>query len=180
MVKDHKDPDANGNFPTRLVIPATNFTASFSKLGYMGIKQVLDEHRVNYSKHTIVQSSDLKKKLESCKLKQEEVIFISLDIVTMYPLVRVKLIQKVLQHYAKDLPNTAKETVDLGMDIVQFGMKSTLIQFQGRYYVYKGAAKDKELLDKDVALVIRAYKLAFLADIVASYVFEETEECFRE
>eukprot|EP00957_Ditylum_brightwellii_P205726 15345123-Ditylum_brightwellii.AAC.1 len=72
LVKDHKDPNANGNFLTRLVIPATNFTASFSKLGYMGIKKVLNEHGVNYYKHTIVQSSDLKEKLESYRLKQEE------------------------------------------------------------------------------------------------------------
>eukprot|EP00957_Ditylum_brightwellii_P067473 5121492-Ditylum_brightwellii.AAC.1 len=66
------------------------------------------------------------------------------------------------------------------MDIVQFGMKSTLIQFRGRYYVYKGAAKGKELSDEDVALAIGAYESAFLANIVASYVFEETGECFTE
>eukprot|EP00957_Ditylum_brightwellii_P082185 6249186-Ditylum_brightwellii.AAC.1 len=66
------------------------------------------------------------------------------------------------------------------MDIVQFGMKSTLIQFKGKYYVYKGAAKGKELSDEDVALAIGAYEEAFLADIVASYVFEETGECFTE
>eukprot|EP00957_Ditylum_brightwellii_P092527 7046439-Ditylum_brightwellii.AAC.2 len=69
LVKDHKDPDEKGNFPTRLVIPATNFTASFSKSGYIGIKKVLIEHGVNYSKHTIVQSSGQKGKLEKCKLK---------------------------------------------------------------------------------------------------------------
>eukprot|EP00957_Ditylum_brightwellii_P117327 8948610-Ditylum_brightwellii.AAC.1 len=88
----------------------------------------------------------------------------SLDIVKMYPLVHVKLIQKALQYYAKDIPNTAKETIDLCMDIVQFG----------------GAAKGKEFSDEDVTLAIRAYESVFLADIVASYVFEETEECFRE
>eukprot|EP00957_Ditylum_brightwellii_P138058 10525393-Ditylum_brightwellii.AAC.1 len=44
LVKDHKNPDDDGNFPTRLIIPATNFTAAFSKLGYMGIKKVLDDH----------------------------------------------------------------------------------------------------------------------------------------
>eukprot|EP00957_Ditylum_brightwellii_P191655 14591428-Ditylum_brightwellii.AAC.1 len=66
------------------------------------------------------------------------------------------------------------------MDIVQFRMKSTLIQFRGQHYVYQGAAKGKELSDKDVALAIGAYELAFLADIVATYVFEEMEECFRQ
>eukprot|EP00957_Ditylum_brightwellii_P004576 347834-Ditylum_brightwellii.AAC.1 len=59
-------------------------------------------------------------------------------------------------------------------------MKSTLIQFKGKYYVYKGAAKGKELSNKDVALAIGAYEAAFLANIVASYVFEMTGECFTE
>eukprot|EP00957_Ditylum_brightwellii_P031508 2389183-Ditylum_brightwellii.AAC.1 len=81
----------------------------------MGIKKVLNERGVNCSKHTIVQSSDLKEKLERCRLKQEE-----------------------------------------------------------------GAAKDKELSNKDVALAIVAYESAFLADIVASCIFEEAEEYFRE
>eukprot|EP00957_Ditylum_brightwellii_P170092 12947180-Ditylum_brightwellii.AAC.1 len=66
----------------------------------------------------IVQSSDLKEKLEQCVLKRNEVTLMSLDI---------KLIQKALNYYARDLPDAAKETIDLCMDIVQFGTKSTLI-----------------------------------------------------
>ena len=118
----------------------------------------------------------MKEKLEKCGLKQNEVTLMSLDIVNMYPLVRVKLIRKVLSHYARNLPDAAKETINMCMDIVQFGMKSTLIQFKGKYYVYKGAAKGKELSEEDVALAIGAYEATFLADIVASYVFKETGE----
>eukprot|EP00957_Ditylum_brightwellii_P016263 1223260-Ditylum_brightwellii.AAC.1 len=65
LVKDHKDKGEQGDFPTRLVIPAANFTATFSKIGYIRIKRVLEEHRVNSTKHTIIQSSDLKQKLEN-------------------------------------------------------------------------------------------------------------------
>ena len=118
LVKDHKDPDEEGKFPTRLVIPATNFTAAFSKLGYMGIKKVLDDHGVNYAKYTIIQSSDMKEKLEKLELKRNKVTLMSLDIVNMYPSVRVKLIRKALHYYAKDLPEEAKETINMCMDIV--------------------------------------------------------------
>eukprot|EP00957_Ditylum_brightwellii_P159044 12104804-Ditylum_brightwellii.AAC.1 len=113
-------------------------------------------------------------------MKRDEVTLISLDIVNMYPLAQVKLIQKALHHYVKDLPNEARERIDLCMGIVQFGMISTLIQFRGKHYVYKEALKDAELLDEDVALAIGAYESTFLANIVASYVFEEAEECFKE
>eukprot|EP00957_Ditylum_brightwellii_P160702 12234819-Ditylum_brightwellii.AAC.1 len=58
-------------------------------------------------------------------------------------------------------------------------MKSMLIQFKGCYFVYQGGAKGKEISNKDIALAIGAYESAFLADIVASYVFEEMEECFK-
>eukprot|EP00957_Ditylum_brightwellii_P001744 134325-Ditylum_brightwellii.AAC.1 len=146
----------------------------------MGIKKVLNEHGVNYAKHTIVQSLDLKEKFESCKLKRDEVMLMLLDIVDMYPSVRVNLIQKALQHHARNLPDYAKEIIDLCMDIVQFGMKSTLIQFRGWYFVYKGTSKDEDLSDEDVLLTIGAYESAFLADIVASYVFEKIKECFIE
>eukprot|EP00957_Ditylum_brightwellii_P075750 5756855-Ditylum_brightwellii.AAC.1 len=40
LVKDRKEPEEDGSFPTRLVIPATNFTATFLKLGYLGIKKI--------------------------------------------------------------------------------------------------------------------------------------------
>jgi len=62
LIKDHKA-RKNGQFPLRLVIPATNFTACFSKVGYLGIKKVLDSHGVNYTRFTIVQASDLRKTL---------------------------------------------------------------------------------------------------------------------
>eukprot|EP00957_Ditylum_brightwellii_P064915 4924809-Ditylum_brightwellii.AAC.1 len=52
--------------------------------------------------------------------------------------------------------------------------------FRGKYFIYKGAAKGKELSNEDVVLAIGAYEAAFLADIVASYIFKETGECFIE
>eukprot|EP00957_Ditylum_brightwellii_P030119 2279535-Ditylum_brightwellii.AAC.1 len=93
----------------------------------MGIKKILDDHGVNYTKHTIIQSADLKEKLEACNLKRDNITLMLLDIVNMYPSIRVKLIKKALRYYAKNLPAEARETINLCMDIVQFGMKSTLI-----------------------------------------------------
>ena len=39
LIKDHKTINEKGKFPTRLVIPRTNVTATFSKIGYLGIKR---------------------------------------------------------------------------------------------------------------------------------------------
>eukprot|EP00957_Ditylum_brightwellii_P069434 5271854-Ditylum_brightwellii.AAC.1 len=72
--------DDDREFPVWLVIPATHFTALFVKLRYMGIKKVFCNYRANYSKHTIVQNSDLKEKLEACKLKKDDITIIALSI----------------------------------------------------------------------------------------------------
>jgi hypothetical protein len=37
-------------FPTRLIVPANNFTSAFPKVGYMGIKKIFDDNVVNYMK----------------------------------------------------------------------------------------------------------------------------------
>eukprot|EP00957_Ditylum_brightwellii_P209922 15364353-Ditylum_brightwellii.AAC.1 len=46
LIKDHKELK-DGHFPTRLVIPATNFAATFSKIGYLGM---IEEGRENEEK----------------------------------------------------------------------------------------------------------------------------------
>ena len=54
LIKDHKDPNDDGSYPTRLIVPATNFTAAFPKLGYLGIKNIFDTAGINYTRKTIV------------------------------------------------------------------------------------------------------------------------------
>jgi hypothetical protein len=53
----------------RLVVPATNFTAGFPKLGYMGIKSIFKEYNINFEMQMITQASSLKEKLDSLGLK---------------------------------------------------------------------------------------------------------------
>eukprot|EP00957_Ditylum_brightwellii_P039322 2975016-Ditylum_brightwellii.AAC.1 len=59
LIKDHKK-KKNGQYPMRLVIPVTNFTVIFSKIGYLGIKKIFDDNGVRYNKYTIQQAWDLK------------------------------------------------------------------------------------------------------------------------
>ena len=60
LVKDHKKQKPDGKFPTRLVVPASNFNACFPKLGYMGIKKLLDDYGIKYGKRNIIQLLDIK------------------------------------------------------------------------------------------------------------------------
>jgi hypothetical protein len=52
LIKDHEKPKG-GVYPTRLVIPASNFTSTFPKMGYFGIKGILESHGIQYTSSTI-------------------------------------------------------------------------------------------------------------------------------
>ena len=62
LIKDHKDSDEKGNYPSQLVVPAKNFTAGFQHVGQRGIKAILDRNNVNYQRKTIIQASHLKER----------------------------------------------------------------------------------------------------------------------
>eukprot|EP00957_Ditylum_brightwellii_P048116 3652282-Ditylum_brightwellii.AAC.1 len=55
-----------------------------------------------------------------------------------------------------------------------------LVSYRDKYFNYKSAAKGDDLTIKDVMLAIRSYESAFLADLVASYLFEMTDKKFIE
>ena len=48
LIKDHKTVNDKEELPTRLVIPTTNFTATFYKIGYIRVKRMLDKAKVKY------------------------------------------------------------------------------------------------------------------------------------
>ena len=56
IIKDYKTINKKTGFPTRLVIPTTNFTATFSKLTHLGIRIILDKENVSYSRISIVKA----------------------------------------------------------------------------------------------------------------------------
>ena len=69
LIKDHKDPNEDGTYPTHLIVPATNYTQCYAKNTYNASKAIFDANNVQYEKHTIVQSTHLKRNLEQLNLK---------------------------------------------------------------------------------------------------------------
>ena len=174
LIKDHK-PKKNGEYPTRLIIPATNFASALPKMGYLGIKAILDRHKVEYMKTTIIQASDLKQKLETYNLQRENCTIISLDAVDFYPSIRYKLVVKAVHHYSKGLPESDKDTIKECLHMIQFGMAHNIISFRGSYYECDG---DKPAPER--GLTIGGYESAWLADLVGSYILEMSPDLFNE
>ena len=173
IIKDHKKQDQNGDYPSRLIVPASNFISGFPRLGYLGIRRILDENKINYEKRTIVQASTLKMEIEKMKLKKREVTIAKLDIVAMYPSIQFLIVKKAVRYFARELSSENNQKIEKCLEMIGFGMKNTLVSFIDKYYEYGG-----EMEDEKRGLTIGGYESAWLADLVAAYLLEMTKEKF--
>jgi hypothetical protein len=101
LIKDHKPMDSKGEHMTRLIVLATNFTAAFPKVGYLGIKNIFDQNGIDYSGSTIIQASQLQVTLKKLNIMKDKVTIISFDAVKMYPSIKYKFVKKASRYFAK-------------------------------------------------------------------------------
>ena len=151
----------------------TNFTATFSNIGYLEIKRCLEKGKVNYSLDYIVQAYDLKERLKELGLNREYATIVSVDAIYMYPSIKLTTTRKAVKYFARKLTKETKKTINLCLELIRLGMSSTLISFNGEYYEYRGVEREEQ------ELAIGGYESAFLADLVASYLFEKFKLHFR-
>ena len=123
--------------------------------------------------YSIVQTSDLMQTLEEIGLNREEVKIASVDAINMYPSIKLATIRKAVRYFARTLTRDTKKTINICLNLIQFGMSSTLISFDGEYYKYHEGEREEQ------GLAIGRYESAFLADLVASYLFEKAKPVFR-
>ena len=97
---------------------------------------------MNYSRDSIVQASDLKERLEELGVKIEEVTIASVDLMNMYPSIKLVTIRKAVIYFARKLTKETKNTINLCLELVHFRMSSTLISFYGEYYDYHGGERE--------------------------------------
>ena len=91
----------------------------------------------------------------------------------MYTSIKIATIKKALRFFARTLTTATKKTINLCLELIRFGMSSTLICFDGEYYKYHDGEKE------DQGLAIGGYESAFLVDLVASYLFEKAKAHFH-
>jgi len=175
LIKDHKNPDKEGNFPTGLAVPATNFTSAFPKTGYLGIKRILDDNKADYMSKTTIQASDLKDNLEDQGMTCNNSTTASTDAEDFYPSARLKPVRKAVCHFSKDLPEEDQITIKHCLDLIKFGMQSTLLAFVDKCYEHDGDGDPEEK-----GLTIGGHESAWLADLVGAYILDNTKSHFRK
>ena len=60
MIKEQNKLKKQEEHPTLLLIPETNLSATFEKVGYLGLKNIPDKNHMNYDKFTTLQESKVK------------------------------------------------------------------------------------------------------------------------
>ena len=173
LIKDHKKIDeSTGEYPSRLVVPAKNYTAAYPHVGQRGIFEILRKNEVNFTERNIQQASELKEKLEQLPIRKSDNTIITLDIEAMYPSVKFIQIERAVKFFLRNAPQEDKETARRCLELVRFGMANTLITFHGKYWEYGGADVDRK------GLTIGGFESAGFADLVAAYILENTRDLF--
>ena len=123
---------------------------------------MIDKEKVNHSRVSIVQASDLKERLKKLKIKRAEVTISSVDAINMHPLIKLSIIRKAVIFFARKLAEATKKTINLYLELILFVMSSTVISFDGEYYEYHSGEREEQ------GLAIGGYESDFLADLFAS------------
>ena len=179
LIKDHKKQLPDGTYPTRLVVPANNFAAGFANVGYRGIKKCFEKYNINYTKTTIIQASDVKQKLEKLNIKKDDVTITSIDAVAMYPSIQCHMVKKAILYFLstskKEVTEEDKSAINQCLKMIEFSMSSTFLTFIDKYYEYDGHVQVS-----DRGLTIGGYESAWLADLVMSFILDNTEHLFDD
>ena len=79
--------------------------------------------------------------MEELEIKRDEVKIASVDSINMYPLIKPSTIKKAVRFFASKLTAATKKNINLCLELIRFGMRSTLISSDGKYYEYHGGEK---------------------------------------
>ena len=102
-----------------------------------------------------------------------DVTMVSLKIKPMYLFIKYGLIKKAIDYFMASFSTEDKKTIEICCRMIQFGMSSLILVFQDKYFEYE---KSSSIDEK--GLVIKRYKSAFLADLVASYLLNYVKIIF--
>jgi len=100
---------------------------------------------------------------------------VSMDAEDICPSVRLKLVRKAVCHFSKELPEEDQITIEHCLDLIKFGMQSTLLTFVDKCYECDGDGDPEEK-----GPTIGGCESAWLEDPVGAYVPDNIKSHFRK
>ena len=99
---------------------------------------------------------------------------LSIDAEAMYPSIKYSLIEKAVHFYARNLSDDEKQTIKKCLQILKFGMSTTILTFCDKYYLYDG-----DLQIENRGLTIGGYESAWLADLAMAFLLDNSRDLLR-
>ena len=66
---------------------------------------------------------------------------LSVDAINMHPSVKLSIIKNAVRLFRIKLTTSTKKKINLCLELIRFGIISTLITYDGNYYKYHGREK---------------------------------------
>ena len=85
----------------------------------------------------------------------------------MHPPNKLSKIKNSVRLLTRKINAATNKTINICLELINFGTRSTWISFGGEYYKYHGGEKEEQSLE------IGVYELELLVNLVASYLFEK-------
>ena len=95
---------------------------------------MLEKAKLNYSCVTIAQAYDLNETLEELKIKRYGATIELVDVVNMYPSIKIATIKKKLRLFTRVLTASTQKTINLCLERIFFWVSSALTYFNGEFY----------------------------------------------
>ena len=134
LIKDHKKLTSMGDFPTRLMIPEISFSATFAKVGYLGLKKMLEKNDTNYTELTIFQAIAGKGRMGEFELENKWGKNCINRCSSNVPFDKISSSEERNFISHKKLTKDPEIHCKLCLKLIAFGMSSTLLTFEEIFF----------------------------------------------
>ena len=83
-----------------------------------------------------MQASDLKVTIDQLMIKEGEATIIKYSAEAIYPSIKLKLVIKAVNYFSKRLRKEERKRIKDCLEMLKFGMISTILSFRDKYYKY--------------------------------------------
>lgn len=166
LYKDHKTGDH-----IRLISPENGTYFSGMKKVFVGsLRGLIRKYKINLP-FNLKNSFQLIRELRDKNITSDNQTIISLDIVSWYPSMSIKLVRSALQHYALkyNFSSTDFQKLNFLIDMLEFVKQRSCFEFRDKFYQYLGTA---ECMSESGAGQ-GAWESADLSDLTGNFIFEK-------
>ena len=85
-----------------------------------------------------------KRILDELEVNRDKVMIDSVDTINVFSSIKLSTIKKSVRYFSRKFTAATKKNTNLCLELIRFGMRSTIISFDGESYEYHGGKKEEQ------------------------------------